>query len=105
TARMNPRVVYAGPLVDWGTCLSRLATLRELEPDVHAFDTEPYFNGSSLLQRLDAKFTFAGPSFTKANAAFAAFCENIKPDIVWIDKGWWLWEATLDALRKRGAFL
>jgi hypothetical protein len=103
-----PRIVYAGPLMEWGSCLSRLRALQALEPNITVFDTQEYFfspSSRSILQSLDEKLTFAGPVFKRANADFLSLCDSASPDIVWIDKSVWVWESTLKELRKRGVFL
>jgi spore maturation protein CgeB len=98
-------IVYAGPLDANGTCLSRLNSLGEIESDISAFDTQSYFIGKSLWNRFDRRVTFRGSEFKASNADFLAHCDAKKPQIVWIDKGWWLWPSTLNTLRERGVFL
>lgn len=102
---MSPRILYAGPLDPLGECLTRLNLLREIEPNVTAFDTQSYLKGTSFWERLDRRSTFSGSDFAQSNAAFLALCDERKPDIAWIDKGLWLWPSTLETVRKRGVFL
>lgn len=103
----NPpiRTVYAGLLDESGTCLARLRALREIEPDVTAFDTQHYFATTSIWKKFDRRFTFSGDEFRRANSDFLALCQNTKPQVIWMDKGWWTWPSTLKTLRDRGIML
>ncbi|MEI6234629.1 MAG: glycosyltransferase [Planctomycetota bacterium] len=99
------RIVYAGPLNEKGECQTRLNVLRKIEPDISEFDTQHRCMGKSIWARLDRRFSFIGTDYQYANADFLALCDRVKPEIVWIDKGIWLWPTTLATLRRRGVFL
>ena len=101
----SPRIVYAGQLDPAGSCFSRLNALRDLEPAVTEFDTLRFLNGSSLWKKFDRRFTHLGFEFRHSNAAFLELCDAVKAEIVWIDKGWWLWPSTIKQLRERGVCL
>jgi len=101
------KILYSGTLDPFGTCYSRFRALRELEPDIHGFDTEQYLNWrkTGLFERSFETFSLQGPRVRQANAALLAEAERLKPDLVWIDTGYWVWPSTLRKLRDQGCFL
>jgi len=101
------KILYAGTLDPFGTCYSRFCSLRKLEADCHRFDTDPYLdwrNASRILRSLET-FSLHGPRVRQANAALLTRCQELSPDLVWIDTGTWLWPSTVRALRAQGCFL
>ena len=101
------KILYAGTLSPFGTCFSRFTSLRELEPDVHGFDTDRYLDWRNVprLMRAFETYSLRGPRVRRANAELIAECERLNPDLVWIDTGEWVWPSTLRTLRERGCFL
>jgi glycosyltransferase involved in cell wall biosynthesis len=98
------KIVYVGPLDEGGTCYSRLVALRDIEPDIHPFDIRPYFQKTNTLNKF-ANMTFIGLQFASVNRNFIAFCSGVKPNVVWVDKGYWIWPSSLKNLRSQGIFL
>lgn len=96
------RVVYVGE--SWGTALARYHALCDIEDDVHFFDSREPFRRHPFWSAIEHRTTF-GPVFEGANRKLLAFCEGVRPDVVWVDKGYWIWPSTLTRLRERGAFL
>jgi len=101
------KILYSGTLAPFGTCHSRLRSLRELESDVHEFDTDQYldWHSASWLRRSVESFSLRGPYVRRANAALLARCRELRPDLVWIDSGYWVWPSTMQKLRDQGCFL
>lgn len=101
------RTLYVGNLDPYGTCYSRLCSLRELEPEVHAFDVAQHLAWGRLpgWRRALEAHALRGPVLSRANAALEAACRELRPDIVWVDKGDWLQSSTLRRLRGLGCFL
>lgn len=101
------KILYVGTLDPYGTCYSRWCALRELESDVHGFDVEQYFNWAKLARwhSVFERHAHFGPLLSRANAALESVCRDLKPNLVWIDKGDWVWAGTLRALRSQGCFL
>ena len=101
------KVVYVGPLGVGGTCYARLKGLEALCCcDVFPFDSDPYFcrpigKWLNIIERR----VFIGPRFRQINLDLRMFCRDKRPDIVWIDKGFWIWPSTLRVLREEEAFL
>lgn len=101
------KILYAGTLDPFGTCYSRFRSLRELESDVHGFDTDRFLNWRECgrLVRAFETYSIAGPRVRRANAELLRRCQELKPDVVWIDTGEWVWPSTLHALKNQGCFL
>lgn len=101
------KILYVGTLDPDGTCYSRWCALGELEPDIHAFDTDQHLNYSAVgrWRRWPATHAHIGPPVNRANEALISACRELQPDLVWIEKGEWVWSATLRALREQGCFL
>lgn len=104
-ARM--KILYVGTLDSSGTCFSRLTSLRALESNVHTFDTDEFlpFAKLSAIARSVERQIVAGPTYARGNAALLAACREIRPELVWIDKGDWIRGSTLRELRELGCFL
>lgn len=102
------KVVYVGTLDAGGTCYARLKALEALGCcEVFPFDSDPYFAQLlklQLLNRIDHRLHIA-PRYRKSNCALLHFCEKIETELIWIDKGFWVWPSTLKVLRANGAFL
>lgn len=49
--------------------------------------------------------TFYGARYRKLNQDLLALCRKAKPDIVWVDKGFWIWPSTLRVLKGQGVYL
>jgi spore maturation protein CgeB len=101
------KILYVGTLSPFGTCYSRFCSLRELESDIHGFDTDPYLDWEEvgLIRRSLETYSLRGPRVRQANADLLAKCRDLRPDLVWIDTGDWVWPSTLHQLRDQGCFL
>lgn len=101
------RTLYVGELDRGGTCHARLCAIRELTPDVVTFDSNAHVGMEHLSRSRRALETYShlGPVTARANRALCAAAEEHRPDLIWIDKGDWVWATTLEALRARGAFM
>lgn len=101
------KILYVGMLDPFGTCYSRFCSLRELEPDVHGFDTDRELDWMSLgrMHRSIEYYVRRGPLLRRANQALIATCRELHPDLVWVDTGDWLWPSTLHTLAEQGCFL
>ena len=101
------KILYVGSLDRYGTALSRLESLRAIEANVEAFDVDPAldFSKTSAVRRYLERQLAWGPRLRTANRALADACRQFRPDIVWIDKGDWIWSSTLQGLREQGCYL
>ena len=102
------KAVYVGTLDAGGTCYARLKALEALGCcEVFPFDSDTYFAQPlkfQWLNRIDNRLHIA-PRYRKSNCDLLSFCEKIKPEIIWIDKGFWVWPSTLKVLKVHGALL
>ena len=100
----NLTVVYTGELETSGTCYSRYLALADIESNVIPFDRTPYLEGSGFLHGLELR-SFYGSRYRKLNSDLLALCRKVKPDILWVDKGFWIWPSTLRVLKGQGVYL
>ena len=100
------KVVYAGPLDQNGTCISRLRALQSFPGvQIFPFDTALCFDGrNKWLRRMELAVSL-GPAYWKLNMDFRALCLRTEPQVIWVDKGFWLWPSTLRLLKRNGARL
>ncbi len=99
------RVLFAGPLWEGSTSVPRMRGLKKLGLDVVSMDSTPWVGkGPKLLRSLNQRFYF-GTSVRTMNAALLRAGADNSPDVVWIDKGNWVYPATLRRLRKHARFI
>lgn len=101
------RILYVGNLDPSGTCYSRFRSLREIEPDVHGFDVGQHLGWSKAprWRRTLEAHTLRGSLVRQGNLALESACRELRPDLVWVDKGDWLHASTLRRMRTLGCFL
>jgi spore maturation protein CgeB len=101
------KILYAGQLDEFGTCYSRFVALRELESDVHGFNSLAELDWWSLsrTKRAIESHTLRGPRIRAANESLISSCRDMRPELVWIDTGEWVWPSTLRTLADQGCFL
>ncbi|MEP7115201.1 MAG: hypothetical protein ABI862_18205, partial [Ilumatobacteraceae bacterium] len=96
------RIYYLGQLWQGSTTAERMHTLRGLGHELVPFDTTPWTSGGSRVFRSLAHRLNFGPHVWGVNRALIAHSRSIGPvDLVWIDKGRWVYPATLDAIREQ----
>ncbi len=99
------RILFTGPLWEGSTSVPRMRGLKKLGLDVVSMDSTPWVGkGPKLLRSLNQRFYF-GTSVRAMNAAILHAGADNSPDVVWIDKGNWIYPATLRRLRKHARFL
>ena len=102
---MNRRkkILYAGPLGLGGTCYSRYVGLTALNVEVEPFDTDQWLDLSFMtkVQRWVELISLHGPAIAQINREFTKVFEEFGPDVVWMDKAYWLWPNVISRLRTR----
>lgn len=104
------RVLFVGPLwegTDLGTStsMSRLRALHNLGLNITSLDTTCYLPSGPRLLRSFAIRTFAHPSVYRMNMQLRDLVQKKQHDVIWIEKGDWLYPWTLAYVRKQGCFL
>lgn len=94
-------VLYVGQLWHGGTCAERMKILREAGWQVIPFDTTPYLQaGNRLLASLQHRLLW-GPDVHRFNRALSECAKSAqRVDVVWVDKGRWLWAETLEKIKR-----
>ena len=99
------KTLYVGPLDPSGTCSARLRALQSINERTEAMDTSFVGNqGGRLRNYLAAQFCFDS-GFIDSNRSLLSKVDHLRPAVVWIDKGFWIWKRTLDRIAKAGVFL
>lgn len=101
------RVLYVGQMWEGGTCLERARALQGHGWEIASFDITPYQNaGGPILRRLEHRL-LAGPNVARFNRDLLQRSDELDHiDIVWVDKGRWVFRSTLLEIKRRtGAFL
>lgn len=102
------KIIFAGTFEKGCTTLARLNALERFTGyEVNTFDSDPYFAQPlrfKWLNRIDHRL-FIGKRFRKSNQDLRCFCAIIKPEVIWVDKGFWIWPSTIKFLKGLGAFL
>jgi spore maturation protein CgeB len=96
--------LYAGSLWPGSTCVPRLKGLQSLGLEVSVLDTSGWADSRWRLASSWVQRTFLGPSAWRMNAALLRAAQA-GVDVVWIDKGTWVYPATLRRLRRRARCL
>ena len=96
------RIYYIGQLEEGGTCRERMHTLRRFGHEIVPFDTTHWTSGGSRVFRSLAHRINFGPNVWGINRSLIDHSRSIGVvDLIWIDKGRWIYPATLDAIHEK----
>lgn len=96
-------ILYVGQLWDGSTCLARARALERHGFEVTGFDVTPYYTAAPRLVRAFENRTLMGPSVDRLNRdVVAALNTRAAFDVLWVDKGTWIYPETLEAARRAG---
>lgn len=96
------KIYYVGQLWEGGTCRERMRTLRSLGHELVTFDTSPWTSGGSRVFRSLAHRLNVGPNVWGMNRSLIEHSCGVGPvDLIWIDKGRWIYPTTLGAIREQ----
>jgi len=99
------RLVFAGPLWDGSSAGPRLKGLQALGLEVEALDTTAWPGGGLRLARSLRQRAFFGKSVRAMNRSLLETAQRVRPDVVWVEKGSWVYPLTLQQLRNFARFL
>lgn len=97
------KVLYSGTLDPFGTCYSRLVSMRQLHDEITEFATDGFHQRIAAIARLKRDFAFSNIA-RLTNQELRVVCDQEKPDVLWIDTGEWLGRDTLQAIKQKGIF-
>ena len=99
------RLFFAGPLWKGSTSVSRMNGLKNLGLDVVKLDSTPWIGrGPKVFRSLNQRFYFA-KSVRAMNATLLRSVIDNSPDVVWVDKGNWIYPGVLKRLQKYVRFI
>lgn len=99
------RILYTGELNTsyLSTCTMRMEVLQGLGHEVEGVDLVQYIRqGGPFFGRLFRRFK-VGPPIQKYNKELVETANRMKPDVLWIDKGSWVFPSTVKHLQSKGA--
>jgi spore maturation protein CgeB len=98
-------IFYIGQLWEGGTALARLRSLERLGCRVDGFDVTPYYNPSCSLEKKIEHRLLVGRNISRLNRDLqrraAKFDRAPGRNLVWIDKGTWIYPETMRMLSKQ----
>jgi spore maturation protein CgeB len=102
---MLNRVLHVGYFWPGSTCVPRLNGLRSLGLDVETFDATGWYGRGGRIANAITHRVYTTPSVWAMNRALIAEAARVKPDVVWLEKGDWVFPSTLGKLRDHARFL
>ncbi|TKB74704.1 MAG: hypothetical protein E8D45_08360, partial [Nitrospira sp.] len=85
--------------------MARLKAIKTLHEFVDILDTSFVGQKGPRLYRYAENQACFGMSFLEANRLLLRKANKVQPDVIWIDKGFWIYSLTLRMLKQRGSFL
>ena len=96
------RILYIGQLWQGGTCLERMKTLQSFGHELISFDMSPWTSAGNRIFSSLAHRTNWGPNVWDFNKTLLNYSRSLgSVDLIWIDKGRWVYPETLDLLKQR----
>ena len=93
--KINPKIMYIGPLNVGSTCKQRMNALQDLGCVITPFDTTPYLQFGMRIERSMAHRLSFGRSISKLNNDLVKESRGKHYDFLLIDKGTWIYPETL----------
>lgn len=98
---MTKKILYVGSLFPGATCLGRLESLRAIGHLVHGVNTRAHVDRARRVMRSIAARLHLGPLVNAINSEVTSAHETFGvADVVWVDKGVWIWPDTIKRLRQ-----
>lgn len=97
------RILYVGELYPGyvNTCHMRMKILTSLGHSVEPLCTLPHQAWGGRYGGAAYRRLLWGPPLNSCNRNIRLACKRLRPDMVWIDKGRWVFPETLDTIRRR----
>ena len=94
-------ILFVGPLWQGSTCLSRLDGLRTLGLEIDYLDTTNWLPSGPRLLRSVVRRIYTHPSVHRLNLRLRALLREKRYDIVWVEKGEWIYPWILSLARRQ----
>ena len=92
------RILFVSHLGYGATGVQRMNALRDLGQEIIPFGTQSYGTDKRINRRIQARLAM-GKEVRSFNADLIAFARTRQYDMVWIEKGVWIYLETVEALR------
>ncbi len=99
------RILFVGDLMPYLTTAARRDALVELSFPVESIDSAPFVRGGSWLEMAVAYRTLLTPRVFAFNREILERAERFRPDVLWFEKGTFVFPRTLRRLRRDGSRL
>jgi len=96
------RILFVGPIWQGSTCLSRLDGLRTLGLEIDSLDTTHWLPPGPRLLRSVVRRTYIHPCIHLLNVRFRALLRETRYNMVWVEKGEWIYPWILSLARRQG---
>jgi hypothetical protein len=101
---MSKRILIVGNSAPWAIENFYQNHLKNLGYKVELFNVSEFYNTKSIIERLRFKLMDLS-LFKQVNVQLLAYCERVRPDIIWVFKGIEIYPETLMRLNIMGVFL
>jgi spore maturation protein CgeB len=98
-------LLYAGQLERGGGSAQRRGALARLGFDCRDVDFLPFMQWGPKVLRAATRLTAFGPSIARLNETIKSAIETHRPQILWVDRGIWIYPETLRFARRAGVSL
>lgn len=99
------KMLYVGPLNEWGTCYSRFVALRSLIDDIEVLDTNKYLGKGNRVVNICENILAFGPSYHRCNSALWEKIADLNPQCLWVDKGYWISPHILKECKRKKIYI
>jgi spore maturation protein CgeB len=105
SATLGDKILYAAPLCEGSSSEPRLVGLRTAGLTVVTLDTSLWWHSRAHIVSSLAQRAYCTKSVLVMNRRLLDDAKLHRPDVIWIDKGCWVYPATVKRLREYARFL
>ncbi len=95
-----PRILYTGSLWHGSTSELRKRAFANLGNVVDELDYEPFCQRGNRLFRVIGRKFLIGRGVSTYNKLLLQMAEQMNPELLWVDKGIYIWPSTLEKIKK-----
>lgn len=97
------KILFVGRLWEGSTTLERMCTLKRLGFDILPFNLEPYAALGTRIERSFLARANYGRGIVRLNRNLCGLAKRERFDVVWVEKGVWIYPETVELLQRRSA--